>query len=197
MSSVIRHRTAIRGLASLAVAALLAACSSAAAPSAPQASPTPEPATVTPSPVPSVTAAPSSAPATEPPSPRPRPSLDVDLDEIAAYLTSSITLLDLTAEDLTVVVAYVDPASGESFPLGEYPLQAMDQSTNAVPPGTYQLTFLQPPGSSAGPVCTVEVSDTDGYVFAVIDGDVAVIRTGTPPTDAAELFVATSSLCQR
>ena len=69
--------------------------------------------------------------------------------------------------------------------------------TNSVPPGTYRLEFRQPADSVAGSSCTIEIGDTDGYVFAAVQDAVAISRTGIAPTEAKELFGATSSLCQR
>lgn len=180
--------------------ALLAACGGAAvSSSAPTASPaTPAPSsapTATPAPLASET--PSAVPASPAPSPRVRPSLAIDLAELGAYLTSSITLVDLAETDLAVTVAYVDSDSGDSASLGTYTLGSMEQLTNSVPPGTYRLDFRQPADSPAGPSCTIEVGDADGYVFAAIENSVAIARTGAAPTETRELFVATSSLCQR
>jgi len=177
--------------------ALLAACGGAAVSSpAPTASPAPSP-SPTATPAPSATETPSATPASPAPSPRVRPSLAIDLAELGAYLTSSITLVDLAETDLAVTVAYVDPDSGDSASLGTYTLGSMEQMTNSVPPGTYRLDFRQPADSPAGPSCTIEIGDADGYVFAAIENSVAIARTGAAPTETRELFVATSSLCQR
>ncbi|MDO8485288.1 MAG: hypothetical protein Q7S35_10135 [Candidatus Limnocylindrales bacterium] len=191
------QRAIVRAGTTFAIATLIAACGGASAPSSvPAAPPTSSPST-TASPTASVTEAPSAAPASVAPSPKARPSLDIDLAELDAYLTSSITLLDLADDDLAVTVTYVDPGSEESASLGTYTLASMDQMTNSVPPGTYRLDFRQPPDSTTGPSCTIEIADADGYVFAAVDDAVAISRTGTAPTDARELFVATSSLCQQ
>lgn len=177
--------------------ALLAACGgTAVSSSAPTVSPAPSPAP-TATPAPSATETPSAAPASPAPSPRVRPSLAIDLAELGAYLTSSITLVDLAETDLAVTVAYVDPDSGDSASLGTYTLGSMEQLTNSVPPGTYRLDFRQPADSPAGPSCTIEIGDADSYVFAAIESAVAIARTGNAPTETRELFVATSSLCQR
>lgn len=194
-----------RSTAILLLALTFAACSSGGtasgapdgvASAAPREAPTAAP--VTPAP----TTAPSTAPSTEgQPSPtieatpRPRPSLDVDLEEVAAYLTAAITILDLSEEDLAVDVLYLDSSGGAPFPVGTYTVNSQEQSTNAVPPGIYELTFRQPSSAASGATCTIEVGETDGYIFAALGDAIAVTRTGVTPTDAAELFVATSSLC--
>ena len=192
----------LRSVAMAVLTVAVAACSSGGTPTSPPeavASAAPSVAPVTPEP----TAAPSAevVPSEAAPSPtieatpRPRPSLEVDLEEVAAYLTAAITLLDLADEDLAVDVLYVDSSGGAPFPVGTYTLEPQEQSTNAVPPGVYELTFRQPSTATSGATCTIEVGETDGYVFAALGDAIAVTRTGATPTDAAELFVATSSLC--
>ncbi len=156
------------------------------------------PVTVTPSPspaesaAPTETASPTDSPAPSTPS-KPLPS--IDQAELDAFLTSSITLVDLADDDLAVTVAYVDLSSNDAIDLGTYALASTEQMTNQVPAGTYRLEFRQPADRTTGPSCTIEVSDADGYVFAAVRGAIAVSRTGTKPKDARELFVATSSLC--
>jgi hypothetical protein len=196
---VANERTFLRAATCLAISALIGACSgvTAASPvpaSAPLASTavTPPP---TPSPEPFATVEPTAAPATPRPTPKPRPSLDVDLTEIAAYLTSSITLLNLGDEDLSVLVAYLDPGSDVPFPLGVYALGSMDQVTNDAPPGTYVLEFRQPAAAAAATTCTIEMADSDGYVFAALGDAIAIRSSATPPATAGDLFVATSPLC--
>jgi hypothetical protein len=174
---------------------LVAACSSAGA------SPEPPAASQAAVATPGAEASPSASPSASLPSPtaeatpRPRPSLDVDLEEVAAYLTAGITLLDLAETAVAVDVSYLDPSSGEPFPVGTYTLEPEEQLSNSVPPGTYELTFHQP-ASSTGAACTIEVGETDTYVFASLGDAVAVTRAGETPGDATELFIATSSLCR-
>jgi len=191
----VANQRAILRAASLAIAGLIAACSAAAAPSAaPALSRTAAP-TTTVSAAPSITATPSAAPETAAPSRKPRPSLDIDPAELDAYLTSSITFLDLADEDLSVVVMYVDPGIEQPLTLGTYTLESMEQVTNEAPAGTYMLEFHQPAKGTSATSCTIEIADEQGYVFAALDDAIAISATGTAPTDARELFVATSSLC--
>lgn len=185
---------AVRILAGVAIATLLTACSAPAVSTADPASPPPA-SSVADAPTPSPAATASAVPPTRTPSPRPRPSLDIDPAELDAYLTSSITFLDLADEDLAVVVLYLDPSSDVPLPLGTYTLESMDQLTNEAPPGTYLLEFHQPADSTSATSCTIEVADTQGYVFAALGDAIAISTTGSAPTDARELFVATSSLC--
>jgi hypothetical protein len=173
----------------------MAACSAAADPGssvAPSVATTAEPIAT---PEPTLSAVPSEPVATIEPSRRPRPSLDIDAAEVDAYLTSSITFVDLADEDLAVIVTYIDPSSDTPFPLGTYRLDSMDQVTNEAPPGTYILEFHQPADTTSASTCTIEIADDDGYVFAALGDAIAIGSTGSTPTDSRELFVATSSLC--
>jgi hypothetical protein len=119
------------------------------------------------------------------------------IESYAAYLTATIRLLDLADGDLAVTVSFVDPSSPQTQPLGVYTLGPSGQESDPVPPGTYRLDFRQPPGSTSGATCTITVTKGDVYTFVAIPGAVAVSRAGYAPTKAADLFVATSSLCHR
>jgi hypothetical protein len=156
--------------------------------------------TFSPSPSPIETAAPSEAVApTESPAPsksfKPLPS--IDQAELDAYMTSSITLIDLADDDLAVTVSYLDPESEQAFDLGTYLLEFSDQITNQVPQGTYRLDFRQPADSTTGASCTLEIGAADAYVFAALQDAVAISLTGAEPKDAGELFISTSPLCGR
>lgn len=184
----------VRACAVAMFALAVAACGGGAAPtSVPSASVGPSSAPVA-SPAPTAAVDPTGSPAPST-SAKPRPS--IDQAELDAYLTSSITLIDLADGDLAVIVSYVDPSSSDSLDLGTYTLASTEQMTNQVPPGTYRLDFRQPADSPSGSTCTIEISDTDSYVFAAIDGAIAISRTAWTPTDARELFVATSTLCAK
>jgi hypothetical protein len=92
-------------------------------------------------------------------------------------------------------VLYHETAGDTPYPLGSYSLAFTDQQTYDVPAGVYDLEFRQPAASKTGQICTIELGDADAYTFVAIDGAVAVSRAGEAPTEADELFVATSSLC--
>ena len=178
---------------------VVGACSAAASPTAaPSAAPTTPVASAEPSPSPAETAestetaAPTDSPA---PSTSHKPLPSIDQAELDAYLTSSITLIDLADDDLSVTASYVDPSSNEAIDFGTYELGATEQMTHQVPPGTYRLEFHQPADSAAKQTCTIEISDADAYTFAAVSGAIAISRTGAKPKDVGELFVATSSLC--
>jgi hypothetical protein len=180
---------------------VIAACSGAAAttvsptglvtPAGPSSSPV-ETATPTESTAPTDSAAPTASPE---PSASHKPLPSIDQAQLDAYLTSSITLIDLADDDLSVTVSYADPSSNESIDFGTYALASTEQMTNQVPPGTYRLEFHQPAKSTTKQTCTIEVSDSDAYTFAAVKGAVAISRTGTKPKNVRDLFVSTSSLC--
>ena len=142
--------------------------------------------------VPAETAAPTASPA---PVKSHKPLPSIDQSELDAYLTSSITLIDLADGDLAVTVSYLDPDSAEAFDLGTYSLESLDQTTNQVPPGTYRLDFRQPANSATRTTCTIDIADASSYVFAALNDAIAISRTGHAPKTARELFVSTSSLC--
>jgi hypothetical protein len=198
---VANRRTILRTTTYVAMAALIAACSGAAASAPPPTSPpTATPAAATPAtpattPAPSIAIVASAPPATPAPTSKPRPSLDIDLAELDAYMTSSITLLDLADEDLAVVVTYLDPGSDAPFPLGTFTLGSMDQVTNGAPPGAYTLEFHQPADSASATSCTIQIADEEGYVFAALGDAIAITSSATQPKTAGDLFVATSALC--
>jgi len=182
----------VRACAVIMVALAVAACGGGAAPtSVPSASANPTSAPVaSAAPTEAVVPAESPTPST---SAIPRPS--IDQAELDVFLTSSITFIDLADADLAVIVSYVDPSSDDSFDFGTYTLASSEQMTNQVPSGTYLLAFRQPPGSTSESTCKIEISDAESYVFAAVDGAIAISRAGATPTDARELFVATSTLC--
>jgi hypothetical protein len=188
-------RTIYRSAATAVVALVIVACAGATAPSAPPDAPATASPIPTTSPTPAVTETPSVAPATPLPSRKPRPSLDVDLAELDAYMTSSITFLNLADDDLAVVVAYLDPGSEVPFPLGTYALESMDQVTNDAPPGTYTLEFHQPAADTSPTTCTIQIADTEGYVFAALGDAIGIRSSAFAPSTASDLFVATSPLC--
>lgn len=180
---------------------VVGACSGAAAPTAAPSIPV-APAEPSPSlaesvaPTQGATPIDSAAPIDSPePSASHKPLPSIDQAELDAYLTSSITLIDLADDDLSVTVSYADPSSNESIDLGTYALASTEQMTDQVPPGTYRLEFHQPGKSTTKQTCTIEVSDSDAYTFAAVKGAVAISRTGTKPKDVHDLFVSTSSLC--
>ena len=190
-------------------AAVLAACGGASvATAAPTAPPTVSP-SPSPSPVPSPTAASrASAPVTvataKPGKPRasagPQPSSSPDIaamiEASAAQFSATIRLLDLADGDVAVTVAFIDPSSGPPSPLGTYTISPSGRQSDAVPPGTYRLVFLQS-GSTTGPTCTITLAKGGVYTFVVVPGAIAVSRAGYTPTTTADLFVPSSTLCQK
>ncbi len=182
--------------------ALLAACSGSSASSAPVGAVGSEPPTTaaessaaseppaSPTEVASASA-PASAPAA---SKKPRPSIDAQ--EIAAVLTSSITLLDVADTDFSATVTYIDPSSGTKAALGTYVVGASEHLSESVPAGTYQIDFRLPSTARTTLTCTIAVKDGGAFTFVAVPGAIAVSRGVATPASAADLFVATSSLCK-
>ena len=115
--------------------------------SSPSATPIAAAPTAHPTPSFSPAAAKSTAPSRVPPSPArasraPGPS--VDPSAIAAYLTATITLLDLSDAGLAVGVTYIDPASGQTADLGTYSLASSERLSNSVPPAGIGSTCARP-----------------------------------------------------
>ena len=198
-------------------AGLLAACGGGAPPASPTVSPgapsavsaaaTPEPASASPlasvvtpisSPAPASAAASGSPPsATEVPagSPHARPSFDPK--ELAALLSARITVLDVADSDLAVVVAYVDPKSGTSSPVGTFPVGSLEQLTEPVPAGRYALEFRLPAAATSGPRCTIDIADGGRVQFVAAGPDaIAVTTAATNPTSKSALLVPSSALCK-
>jgi len=120
----------------------------------------------------------------------------IDPSALAAVLTSSLSVFDLTDDDVAVTVSFLDPSSGQASALGTYTLGASEQFANDVPPGRYRFDFRQPATSASGPSCTIDVPDQGVVAFTVVPGAVAVTRTWFTPAKAGDLFIATSSLCE-
>jgi hypothetical protein len=118
------------------------------------------------------------------------------VDAYATSFTATITLLNLTDDQVIVDVTIIDPSTDEAAPLGNYEVGPSGQTSNSVPPATYRLEFREPIGSAGGPTCTIAIKDGETVTFVAIPGAIAVSRTGFAPIDAVDLFVATSSLCR-
>jgi len=120
----------------------------------------------------------------------------IDPSALAAALTSSLSVWDLTDADVALTVNFVDPDGGQTTALGTYTLEASEQFSNGVPPGRYRFDFRDPATSAAGASCTIEVPDQGTVTFTVVPGAVAVTQTGFTPAKAGDLFVATSPVCK-
>jgi hypothetical protein len=195
----------------IALAVVLAACSGSPSSTAAPGSPavglaSPAAASPSVSPDPSLTPAPTVVPSVRPstaastvrPSAKPHPSASVDpaalIASAASSFTATLTLLDLADRDVAVSVAFIDPAGGQTSPLGTYTLGTTEQQSSAVPPGMYRLAFT---GSGAGASpCTITIAKGQTFSFVVLNDAVAVSRSGFTPKKAGDLFVATSSLCR-
>jgi hypothetical protein len=119
------------------------------------------------------------------------------IEASSAQFSATIRLLDLADGDLAVAVAFIDPSSPGPQALGTYTLGASGQQSDKVPPGTYQLAFRQPSTSASGSTCTITIAKGGVYTFIAVPGAIAVSRMGHTPTQTADLFVPTSTLCRK
>lgn len=149
------------------------------------------PVTPTAEPTPRPTIAPTEPPSGTPdPDASPRPT-SVDL---APYLTSEITVLNLAASELSVTVTIVATDGPGEYELGTFDLQPEQVTSQAVVATRYRLDFALAEGGDAG-VCTIDVADGEQLQFAVIEGGIVLAGNGPEPTTSAEMLVATSSRC--
>jgi len=163
---------------------------------APTAIPTPTP-TEPPTPPPTLppTEPPTQAPPTPPPDPNatPRPPA-VD---IAPYLTSEVTVVNLGDAPLALTVALLDPDSTQEYVIGTFELQPEQVTSQAVIPALFRLDFAYSAGSVADAgTCSIEIADGEQLQFAVIPTGIVITSSGTEPADPAEMLVATSTRCQ-
>ena len=192
----------------LALVVALAACSAAAVQPA-ESAPNVVTATATPNPIvsptesatPLETAVPATPELTEPaeslgPAPTGSPDAAEIIDSYAAMFTATIRLFNLADDDLAVTVSFVDPGSPEPQPIGTYTIARSGRQAAVVPPGTYRLEFHQS-SAATGSTCTIAIKDAGLYTFIAVPGAVSVSRGGFHPTKARDLFVPTSSLCEK
>jgi hypothetical protein len=178
----------------IVLALVLVACSGT---SQPTTTPTSPPPTMADTATPTVIAnSPPPSSVTDSPVGSPSSGPTIDPSALAAVLTSSLSVFDLTDGDLAVTVSYLDPSGGPASALGTYTLGASEQFSNDVPPGRYRFDFRQPATGPSGTTCTIDVPDQGTVTFMAVPGAVAVTRTGFTPLKAGDLFVATSLLCK-
>lgn len=166
------------------------------------AEPTPTP-TLAPTEIPMITPAPTPPPATPaptqgPPTPTPDPNATPEPTalDIAPYLTSEITVVNLGVAPLMLTVALLDPESTDEFVLGTFELQPEQVSAQSVIPTLYRLDFdyAGTPGADAG-TCTINIADGEQVQFGVIESGIVITTNGSEPVDPAEMLVETSSRC--
>jgi hypothetical protein len=152
--------------------------------------------------------APPTAPPTEPPTERPTagpptPTPDPDATprptavDIAPYLTSEVTVLNLSDAVLSVTVTIVDDDAGDEFTIDTTDLQPLQVTTTSIIPARFRLDFDFPGGGEADAgTCTLDIVDAEAIQFAVIPTGIAISWSGEEPADPADMVVATAPRCQ-
>lgn len=115
--------------------------------------------------------------------------------DLSPYLTGKLSLLNLAESKLEVLVNYVDTDTGEPSLLATLVLEPLDFNAQKVPPGTYEIEFRDAGSATANAMCRLVLEDFGVFRFVAVDEGVAITRDGYEPTESAELFVSTSSLC--
>jgi hypothetical protein len=152
---------------------------------------------VTPAPTPPPTPAPTPEPTLGPPTPTPDPNATPrpTAVDVAPFLTSEVTVVNLGDITLSLTVALLDPDSTQEFVIGTFQLQPEQVTAQAVIPALFRLDFGYSGVNDAG-TCTITIGDGEQLQFAVIPQGIAITSNGPEPADPAEMLVATSSRCQ-
>jgi hypothetical protein len=143
------------------------------------------------------TAPPTEPPTEGPPTPTPDPNATprpTALD-IAPYLTSQVTVVNLADTSLALTVALLDPDSTDEYVIGTFDLAPDQVTTQSVIPALFRIDFAY----GGGPVtasCSINIADGEQLQFAVVATGIVMASNGTEPADAAEMIVATSARCQ-
>jgi hypothetical protein len=152
--------------------------------------------------IPMVTPAPTPAPATPeptagPPTPTPDPNATPrpTAVDVAPYLTSDLTVINLGDATLRLTVALLDPDSTDEFVIGTFEIQPEQVNSQAIIPALFRLDFGYSGVADAGS-CTITIADGEQLQFAVVPQGVAITTSGPEPADPAEMIVATASRCQ-
>ena len=122
---------------------------------------------------------------------RPRVSLPID---VATILTASLSVANVSDEDITVKVAAVDPDAHELLDVLVLTLRPFETIAQETFPAQYRIEF-QRATSSAPQVCLLDVQDGENYLFLGLVTRIAVTRSATDPASSADLIVETSPLC--
>ena len=147
---------------------------------------------ITPAPTPPPTQVPTEGPPTPTPDPAatPRPTA-VD---IAPYLTSEVTVVNLADAALSLTVALLDPDTDEEYVVGTFDVQPNQVTTQSVIPALFRLDFAYA-GNVVGS-CSVNIADGEQLQFAAIAAGIVMTTNGAEPEDPSEMLVATSSRCR-
>jgi hypothetical protein len=115
--------------------------------------------------------------------------------DVAPYLTSDITVVNLGDTTLSLTVALLDPESPQEFVIGTFEIQPEQVNSQAIIPALFRLDFGYSGVDDAGS-CTITIGDGEQLQFAVLPGGIAITSNGPEPADPAEMLVATAPRCQ-
>jgi hypothetical protein len=152
--------------------------------------------------IPMITPAPSAPPSTPAPTPGPpTPTPDPNATprptavDVAPYLTSDITVVNLGDTTLALTVALLDPDSTQEFVIGTFQIQPEQVNSQAIIPALFRLDFGYSGVDDVGS-CTITVGDGEQLQFAAIPQGIVITSNGPEPADPAEMIVATAARCQ-
>jgi hypothetical protein len=151
--------------------------------------------------IPMITPEPTSPPTEPPTAGQPTPTPDPNATprptpiDIAPFLTSEVTILNLSDAPLTVTVTLLDPESTDEFTIGTFHLEAGQVTHQSIVPALFRLDFGFTGVSDAG-TCAITVGEAEQIQFAVVPTGIVFATNGAEPADPAEMIVATSSRCQ-
>ena len=153
--------------------------------------PTPEPtASTEPAPTPAPTPTPTEEPERtlapgETPSPSPM--------DISAFLTATLSVVNLTDEHFAVSVDIYSEGENQGT-VARFDLEPYGSLFQNVPETTYAVSF---DGSGEPSTCVVTIAEGAQLSFTLIGTDILIADAAHEPTSPADLFVATSSRCER
>ena len=147
---------------------------------------------ITPQPTPPPTPEPTAGPPTPTPDPNatPRPT-PID---IAPFLTSEVTILNLGDAPLGVTVTLLDPESTDEFTIGTFHLEPGQVTSQSIVPALFRLDFGFSGVDDVGS-CDITIGEAEEVQFAVVPTGIVMATNGPEPVDPAEMVVATSSRC--
>jgi hypothetical protein len=108
----------------------------------------------------------------------------IDIANLDDYsLTVEMNQLDVPEEE-----AGSDRLSLESFDIGSFA---------SIAPGRYRIDFVSDANPLLTLTCTINADKGDAYQFVAVPEGIAIARENESAQEAAELDVATSTLCRR
>lgn len=112
--------------------------------------------------------------------------------------TGEAAVLNLTDGDLSVDIVSLGDSSGSSLLETNLSLKPTDSNSfTAIRPGRYRLTFTATVGGAASGTCSLQMGSGDVYQFVALNEGVVVTSEKYTPTTAADMNMATSSLCKK